>query len=149
MFSKLQVVLYLLLYWGLIWDIVSIYLIRLRINDKNNKLLSSGMAVLFITWYIALIGKLYTISSLQCLTLTLYLQLQFIKVYCTVNPVSAIKCSLKKRQMLAKQLRNLNNENKSDGNKESIKQYKKEKYAEHWISNFMFWKARYQENPEV
>ena len=33
--------------------------------------------------------------------------------------------------MLAKQLRNLNNENKSDGNKESIKQYKKGKYAEH------------------
>lgn len=44
--------------------------------------------------------------------------------------------------MLGKQLRDLNNENKSDGNKESIKQYEKEKYAEHWISSFMFWKSK-------
>ena len=65
----------------------------------------------------------------------------FIKVYCTVNLASAIKCSLKKEANVSKAA-----ERSEQGIK---KQHKKEKYAESQMSNFMFQKVRYQENPEV
>ena len=79
-------------------------------------------------------------------SITLYFQLQFIKVNCTINGKSAIKCSLKKKRLSAKQQRDLNLQNRKchenpekkkqaekrryDDKEESVKQYTKEKHVE-------------------
>ena len=85
--------------------------------------------------------------------MTLYFQLQFIKVHCTFNAMSAIKYLLKKETIfskvaatfesyenLQKYYENLEKKRqlvkrRYDDKKESIKQYMKEKYVENRTSN--------------
>ena len=74
---------------------------------------------------------------------TLYFQMQFIKVEWTINAKTAIKCSLRKEILSARRCRDLKAEKRKyydepeqkrqavikrcENKKESIKQYKKEK----------------------
>ena len=87
--------------------------------------------------------------------------MQFIKVEWTINAKTAIKCSLRKEILSARQRRDLKAEKRKyydepeqkrqavikrcENKKGSIKQYKKEKYAENRISNITYQKVRYQE----
>ena len=75
-----------------------------------------------------------------------YFQVQFIKVHCSGNSKTAIKCSLKKEQLSARRERDLGTKKRQYHNdpekkrdaakkrynnkKESIKQYKRGKYLE-------------------
>ena len=92
---------------GLIWGNDSVYLFDSHSKDENGNVSSSGTAVLF---------KFDTLLSLKnyirsvyynAYPLTLYFQMQFIKVDCTVNARTAIKCSLRKEILLARRHRDL------------------------------------------
>ena len=93
---------------GLIWWTDSLYPFNSHSNDENSNLSSSGASVIL---------KFDTLHSLEnyirsvyynVYPMTLYFQLQFIKVHCTVNANSAIKCLLKKERLSSKRQRDLN-----------------------------------------
>ena len=92
---------------GLIWGNDSIYLFHSHSKDENGNVSSFGTAVLI---------KFDTLHSLEnyirsvyynAYALTLYFQMQFIQVDCTVNARTAIKCSLRKKILLARRHRDL------------------------------------------
>ena len=97
MFKKLRLVPYSLLIGnnyilGLIWGNDSIYLFNSHGKDENSNVSSSGTAALI---------KVDTLHSLKnyiksiyynVYPLILYFQMQFIKVDCTVNAKTTIKC---------------------------------------------------------
>ena len=92
---------------GLIWGNDSIYLFDSHSKDVNGNVSSSGSAVLL---------KFDTLHSLEndirsvyfnAYPLTLCFQMQFIKVDCTFNARSAIKCSLRKEILSTRQQRDL------------------------------------------
>ena len=136
-----------------IWGNDSIYLFDSHSKDENGNVSSSGTAVLF---------KFDTLLSLEnyirsvyynAYPLTLYFQIQSIKVDCTVNTRTAIKCSLRKEIFLARRHRDLKAKKRKyhdepeqkrqavkkrcDDKKESIKQYKKEKYGKSNIKYYI------------
>ena len=87
---------------GLIWRTDSPYLFDSHNKDENGNLSSSGKAVLLkfdtlhsFKYYAALVYY-------SAYPMTLYFQLQFRKVYCTVNAKSPIKCLFKKERLSAK-----------------------------------------------
>ena len=81
--------------WSVTCGIDSIYVFDLHSKDESDNLSSSGTAVLlkFDTSHSL---KTYIYQLIRMFRQWLYFQLQFIKVYCTVDAKSAIKCSLKK-----------------------------------------------------
>ena len=137
--------------WSVICGIDSIYLFDLHSKDESDNLSSSGTAVLlkFVTSHSL---KTYIYQLIRMFRQWLYFQLQFIKVYCTVDAKSAIKCSLKKvaeRFNSSKKEYHENPEKKRqvvktrcNDKKESVKQYKKEKYVKYQTSNIAYKKAK-------
>ena len=93
--AQVSVINYIL---GLIWGNDCIYLSLSHSKDENGNLSSSGRAV-FLT-----VDTLYLLKSYlrkfcyNMFPLTLYLQLQFIKVQCTGNANKFIKYELKKKR---------------------------------------------------
>ena len=100
-------------------------------KDENDNLSSSGTAVLL---------KFDSLYSLENYiwpvyynpdSWTLYFQVQFIKVHCTVNAKNAIKCSLKKERLLAKRQRDLDGKKrKYHDDPEKKKQAVKKRYSD-------------------
>ena len=93
---------------GLIWRTDYLYPFNSHSNDENSNLSSSGASVIL---------KFDTLHSLEnyikpvyynAYPMTLYFQLQFIKVHCTVNANSAIKYLLKKERLSSNRQRDLN-----------------------------------------
>ena len=93
---------------GLIWGNDSIYLFDSHSKDQYGNISSSGTAVLL---------KFDTLFSLEnyiksvyynTYPLTLYFQVQFMKVHCTENAKNAIKSLLKKERLSARRERDLN-----------------------------------------
>ena len=88
---------------GLIWGNDSIYLFDSHSKDENGDVSSFGTAVL-IKFDTLRSSKNYIRSVYyNAYPLTLYFQMQFIKVDCTVNARTAIKCSLRKEILLTRQ----------------------------------------------
>ena len=93
--AQVSVINYIL---GLIWGNDCIYLSHSHSKDENGNLSSSGRAV-FLT-----VDTLYLLESYlrkfcyNMFPLTLYLQVQFIKVHCTGNANKFIKYELKKKR---------------------------------------------------
>ena len=102
--------------------------------------------------------------------LTLYFQVQFIKVHCTANVKNTIKCAIKKERLSARQEKDLlvtkrkyhddpgkkrRYYDKDESKKryydkdESIRLYSKEKFLNNQASKITDQKAKYQEHPEV
>ena len=84
---------------GLIWENDSnVYLFDSHSKNKNGNLLSSGTAVLlqFDTLY-SLENYIQSVYY-NAYPLSLCIQVQFIKVQCTINAKSAVKCALKKSE---------------------------------------------------
>ena len=92
----------------LIWGIISTYLFDLHSKDENGNLSSSGTTVLLK--FDALYSLENYIRSVyyNAYPMTLYFQLQIIKVHCTATAKSVLKTSLKKERLSAKLQRNLN-----------------------------------------
>ena len=93
---------------GLIWGNDSIYLFDSHSKDQYGNISSSGTAVLL---------KFDTLFSLEnyvksvyynTYPLTLYFQVQFMKVHCAENAKNAIKSLLKKERLSARRERDLN-----------------------------------------
>ena len=142
----------------MIWGNDSTYIFDSNSKDENGNLSSSGTAVLLK------FDSLYSLENYiqsvwyNAYPWTLYFQVQFIKVHCTVNAKNAIKCSLKKERLLANRRRDLDGKKikyqddpekkrqavkkRYSDKKESIKQYKKEQYVEHQTSNASHKKAK-------
>ena len=111
--------------------------------------------------------KIVQISSFfyNTFALTLYFQVQFIKVDCTANAKNDIKYELKQKPLPASREKDLfakkikyhgNPEKKRQTVKKryhnknlSIRQYSKEKYLKSRTSKTIYMIAKYQENPEV
>ena len=85
----------------LIWRNDSIYLFDSHSKDKSDNLSSSGTLVLkFVTLYSL---KNYVRSVYyNIFPLTLYFQVQFMKVHCTAIAKNAVKSEVKKEQLSAK-----------------------------------------------
>ena len=97
--------------------------------------------------------------------LTLYFQVQFIKVHCTANVKNTIKCAIKKERLSARQEKDLlatkRKYHDDPGKKrmiakkryydkdESIRLYSKEKFLNNQASKITDQKAKYQEHSEV
>ena len=140
--------------------ILYIYLIHIA-KDDNSNVSSFSIAVLIKLDILLSLENCIRSVYYNAYPLTLYFQMQFIKVEWTINTKTAIKCSLRKEILSARRRRDLKAkkrkyydepEQKSqtvikryENEKESIKQYKKEKYAENRISNITYQKVRYQE----
>ena len=149
---------------GLIWRNDSIYLFDSHSKDQYGNISSSGTAVLlkFDTLFYSL--ENYTKSvHYNAYPLTLYFQVQFMKVHCTENAKNAIKSLLKKERSSARRERDLKPRKRKYHDdpekkravrerydkKETIKQYKKEKYQENRKLNTAYQKEKYHENCEV
>ena len=92
---------------GLIWGDDSIYLFDSPSKDENGNLSSSGTAILlkFDTFYSL---KNYVRSVYyNTFPLTLYFQVQFIKIHCTATAKNTIKLELKKEHMSARREKDL------------------------------------------
>ena len=150
---------------GLIWGNDSIYLFDSHSQDQYGNISSSGTAVL--QKFDTLFSLENYIKSVYYNTnpLTLYFRVQFMKVHCTENAKIAIKSLLKKEGLSARQERDLNARKRKNHDdpakkkrkavreryydKETIKQYKKEKYQENRKLDTAYQKEKYHENREL
>ena len=128
--------------FSLIWGTDSMYPFDSHSKDENDNLSSSGTPYLLnFTTFHSLENCIRSVYY-NAYLITLYFSLQFIKLHCTVNAKSALKCLLKKAWLSAKRHRDLNlqkrkHENpekkgqgvkrKYDDKKESVKRYMKKK----------------------
>ena len=91
----------------LIWGNYSIYLFDSHSKNENGNVSSSGTAVLIKFDRLLSLENYIRSVYYNAYPLTLYFQMQFIKLDCTVNARIAIKCSLKKEILLARGYRDL------------------------------------------
>ena len=94
---------------GLTWRNDSIYLFDSPSKDQYGNISSSGTAVFlkFDTLFYSLENYTKPVHH-NAYPLTLYFQVQFIKVHCTENAKNAIKSLLKKERLSARRERDLN-----------------------------------------
>ena len=131
---------------------------------RYGNLSSSGIAVLLN--FDSLNSLENYVRSVYCNTFpqTLYFQMEFLKVHCSANTKTAIKCALKRSNYRQDGRASLDTKKRKDHNdpekkrgaakkrynnkKESIKQYTG-KYLGNQTSKFMYQKAKFHENPEM
>ena len=90
---------------GLIWRTDSIYLFHYHSKDEYGNLSSSGKAVLLKSDSLNLLENYIRSVYYNTFPQNLYFQVQFIKIHCSANTETAIKCSIKKEQLSARRER--------------------------------------------
>ena len=97
---------------GLIWGTDSIYMFDSHSKDEYRNLSSSSTAV-FLKFDSLHLLEIYIRSGYyNTFPHTLHFQVQFIKVHCSANTKTVIKCALRKEQLVARREKDLDNKKK-------------------------------------
>ena len=89
------------------WGNDPIYLFNSHSKSENDKLSSSGTAVLLKYDRLCSMESYGRLVCYITFLLTLYLQVQFLRIYCTANVENAIKYELKNKQLKARHEKDL------------------------------------------
>ena len=92
---------------GLIWGTDCTHLFDFLTKDEYGNLSSSGTAVLLKFDSLNLLENFIRLVYYNTFPQNLFFQVQFIKVHCSVNTKTVIKCALKKEQLSARQEKDL------------------------------------------